>query len=263
MPKTKSLRAGTLDRGTIKALIEKHATGKFGGSSTRRVAMRWLGSIVDEDLKDRDILYHEGNLTLKDGLSTAGSKKPWTSILIVDGDLEVKGLLEDSLDPESVIIVTGSVQATDIITEGFMEVHGDVIAERSILFRDNDACTEIFGNLTAPFIFTKYHSVNVHGVVKATLCTGDSQHIRAKKVSFIEETDRRVKALLSPKLLKVLEEEIFEEDDEEDEDSSWIDFIDDEKLAKFVEKGNDPLATAESKAKPVKKKTAKKKAKKA
>lgn len=242
----KTLRAGTLDRAAIKALIEKHATGKFGASSTRRVAMRWLGSIVDDDMRDRDILYHEGNMKLDRGLSTA-TKKPWTSILIVDGDLTVKGLLEDSLDPESVIIVTGSIQATDIITKGFIEVHGDMIAERSVLFRDNDGCTEIFGDLIAPFVCTKYHSVNVHGVVKAKLCTGDAQHIRAKKVSFIEETDRRVKALLSPKLLKLLAEEMLEE---EDEDDDWIDFIDDEKLTKFIRKGNDPLEASPPKSKP-------------
>lgn len=236
----KSIRDGTLSRDDAKRLIEEHATGKFASASVRRTAMRWLATIVEDDLRDRDVRYHRGTLEVKTSLSTT---KPATSVLIVDGDLVVKGTFEDSLDPESVVIVTGDLVAKDVITEGFLEVHGGLCALGSALFLDNDGCAEIFGDLEARFVYTKYHAVNVRGVVRAKLVTGDAQHIRAKKVSFIEETDPRVKAQLSPKLLKVLEDEMFEEEDDEesDPDDAWIDYIDDDKLRGFVRRGGDPL----------------------
>ncbi|WP_164002935.1 polymer-forming cytoskeletal protein [Pyxidicoccus caerfyrddinensis] len=246
IPKARSFNAGTLTADTALALLKTHVRGRFAKSSTLRVAKRFVEQRAAGDSANSDILHHKGRLVL-DALSTR--KRPSIGLLIVEGNLVVKGRYEDSLDPESVVVVTGSLQAGDIITEGFLEVHGDLVAERSILFLGNDACCEVFGDVRAPFVYTQYHSVNVHGGVKARLVTGDAKHIRSKqKHTFIEESDRRVRGLLSPKLLKVFADEMFEDEEgeEADPDDPWIDAIDSEQLAAFVRRGQPALAQTTS-----------------
>lgn len=243
IPKAKSFNAGTLTADTMLALVKQHGRGTFAKSSTARAAKRFIQEHAASENVEGDVVYYKGRLVL-DALTTR--KHPCIRLLIVEGDLVVKGRYEDSLDPESVVIVTGSLRAGEIITEGFLEVHGNLVAERSILFLGNDACTEVFGDVRAPFVYTQYHAVNVHGGVKAQLVTGDAkQHIRAQqKHTFIEETDRRVRDLLSPKLLKRFAEEMFEDEEGEEVDpkAPWIDAIDTQTLADFVRRGKPVLA---------------------
>jgi hypothetical protein len=83
--------------------------------------------------------------------------------------------------------------------------------------------------------------------VEARLVTGDEKHIRSKeRHTFIEDTDRRVRELLSPKLLKGFADEIFEDEEGEevDPDEPWIDAIDSQKLVAFIRRGQ--LALAET-----------------
>ncbi|QSQ27660.1 polymer-forming cytoskeletal protein [Pyxidicoccus parkwayensis] len=242
--KAKSFSAGTLTAEAVRSLLKKHVRGRFAQSSTLRSAKRFVEQRFAGELADSDILHHEGRLVL-DELSTG--RRPRIGLLIVEGDLVVKGRYEDSLDPESVVVVTGSLRAGDVITTGFLEVHGDLVAQQSILFLDNDACCEVFGDVRAPFVYTQYHAVKVHGGVEAQLVTGDAKHIRSKeRHTFIEETDRRVRELLSPKLLKVFADEMFEDEEGEDvdPDEPWIDAIDSQKLAAFVRRGRPALAEA-------------------
>ncbi|MFP2924205.1 hypothetical protein ACLESO_03095 [Pyxidicoccus sp. 3LG] len=241
LPKAKSFRAGTLTAETVSSLMKKHVRGRFAKSSTLRSAKRFVEQRLAGDRADSDIVHHQGRLVL-DELSTG--RRPRIGLLIVEGDLIVKGRYEDSLDPESVVVVTGSLRAGDVITTGFLEVHGDLIARQSILFLDNDACCEVLGDVRAPFVYTNYHAVKVHGGVEARLVTGDAKHIRSKeKYTFLEETDRRVRELLSPKLLKVFADEMFEDEEGEevDPDEPWIDAIDSEKLAAFIRRGKPAL----------------------
>lgn len=240
--KAKRLTEGTLLPEGIPALLKRTVRGRFARSSTLRAARRFVEERLAGAGKDRDILHHEGRLVL-DALATG--KRPRLGLLIVEGDLHVKGRYEDSLDPESVVIVTGTLRAGDVISKGFLEVHGDLLAERSILFLDNDACCEVFGDVRAPFVYTSSHAVKVHGGVKARLVTGDGKYIRSpRKVAFIEETEREVRDLLSPKLLKRFADEMFEDEEGEevDPDEPWIDAIDTEKLAAYVRRGQPVLA---------------------
>ncbi|MGN6110001.1 MAG: hypothetical protein ACTHU0_33155 [Kofleriaceae bacterium] len=242
LPKAKRFSAGTLTAEAVSLLLKQRIRGRFAKSSALRSAKRFAEQRFAGDRADSDIVHHVGRLVL-DELSTG--RRPRIGLLIVDGDLVVKGRYEDSLDPESVVIVTGSLRAGDVITRGFLEVHGDLVAERSILFLDNDACSEVFGDVRAPFVYSSYHAVKVHGGVKARLVTGDAKHIRStQKHTFIEETDPRVRELLSPRLLKVFAEEMFDDegDDDADPDDAWIDAIDSEKLAAFVRRGRPALA---------------------
>ncbi|WP_044281893.1 polymer-forming cytoskeletal protein [Myxococcus stipitatus] len=242
IPQAKRFSAGTLTAETALALVKKHARGTFAKSSTARAAKRFIEERAAGARADSDIVFHVGRLALEE--LTPG-RRPRIGLLIVDGDLVVKGRYEDSLDPESVVIVTGSLRARDVITRGFLEVHGDLVATQSLLFLDNDACGEVFGDVRAPFVYTNEHAVKVHGGVEARLVTGDDKHLRsAEKHVFIEETDRRVRELLSPKLLKVFADEVFEDEEgeEADPEAPWIDAIDTEKLTAFIRRGHPALA---------------------
>ncbi|MCE9671843.1 polymer-forming cytoskeletal protein [Myxococcus stipitatus] len=242
--KSRHLSAGTLTAEELPSLLKRTIRGKFAKSSTLRAAKRLLEEHLAGEGAHRDIVHHEGKLVLEE-LTTA--RRPRLGLLLVEGDLVVKGRYEDSLDPESIVVVTGTLRAGDVITKGFLEVHGDLVAERSILFLDNDACCEVLGDVRAPFVYTNYHAVKVHGGVKARLVTGDARHIRsAQEYVFLEETTREVRDLLSPKLLKRFADEMFEDEEGEevDPDEPWIDAIDTETLAAFVRKGQSALVEA-------------------
>lgn len=242
LPKALRFSAGTLTEQSTLALLKKHARGRFAKSSTLRAAKRFVEERVAGDRADSDILHHVGRVSLEELVT---GRRPRIGLLIVEGDLTVKGRYEDSLDPESVVIVTGSLRARDVISTGFLEVHGDLVASQSILFVDNDACCEVFGDVRAPFVYSSYHAVKVHGGVEARLVTGDAKNIRSTKPhAFIEETDPRVRDALSPRLLKVFADEVFEDEEGEEADAEapWIDAVDVEKLAAFVRRGHPALA---------------------
>ncbi len=233
-----SLKRKSLDAPAVKALIKKHIKGKFASSSVRQAA-----DVVLEELADlqSDVLLHQGNLNVDGDLATF--RPPGVVLLIVDGDLTVTGTFESAMDPSSIVVVTGNLNARNIVNGGFLEVHGNVTAQNAALFLDNDPCSEIMGNLAAPFLYTQYHSAKIHGSIKARLYTGDDDTLETKAQKkkdrgFVEETELKVKGLLSAALLKVLKEEVFESD----EDESWIDYVDSEKLVKFLRKGGNPLA---------------------
>lgn len=180
-----------------------------------------------------DLVVHDGDLTL-DQLQTG--KRPFLGLLIVRGDLIVEGLYRDCLDPESTVIVTGDLRAERLISEGFLEVHGSVLVEREALWRDNDGCAEIFGDLRAAFLFTKYHAVKVHGRVLAPLVLGDDDRFESKSAyAFVEETDDEHKA----DLLAVLPRKALaiEGSTKGDPDDWCIDYVRDEVLAKLVAAG--------------------------
>ena len=235
-----SLKRKSLDALAVKALIKKYIKGKFASSSVRQAA-----EVVLEELADleSDVLLHQGNLNVDGDL--AMFRPPGVALFIVDGDLTVAGTFESAMDPSSVVVVTGSLRARNVVNGGFLEVHGNVIAQNAALFLDNDPCSEIMADVTAPFLYTQYHSAKIHGSIKARLYTGDDDTLETKTQKkkdrgFVEETELKVKSLLSPALLKVLKSEMFESDG--DDDDGWIDYVDSEKLVKFLRKGGNPLA---------------------
>lgn len=225
--------------------MKKHVKGKYASSSIRQAA-----EVVMEELDDLecDILMHSGDLCVEGNLATF--RPPGAALFVVDGNLDVKGSFENAMDPTCVVIVTGDLSAQNVINGGFLEVHGAVRASVATLFVDNDPCSEIFGDVEAPFVFTQYHSARIHGRLIASLYTGDDDTLetkaqKKKERGFVCETDLRVRPRLSPALLTVLAEEIFDAEpgQEPDEEDGWIDYIDSEKLIDFLRKGGVPLNT--------------------
>jgi hypothetical protein len=65
---------------------------------------------------------HDGTLVLPE---LRIDVRPFLGLLGVRGDLVVEGLFEDSLEPDSVVIVTGDLRAERLISESCLKVHDD------------------------------------------------------------------------------------------------------------------------------------------
>ncbi|MBP6629224.1 MAG: hypothetical protein KA297_07330 [Kofleriaceae bacterium] len=232
----RSWKRGQITPPELLAVVHEVATGRHAGRSVRRVAERLVEQSRTEAL-EVDLVVHDGDLTLR---SLHTGRAPWLGLLVVRGDLEVAGLYHDWMDPEAVVIVTGDLHAQRLVSSAFLEVHGSVTVETDCIWRDNDGCAEIMGDLRAGFVYTKYHSVRVHGRVVAPLVLGDARHVVAgRPYLFVGETDARHKAALRAVLPRGV---AMIEGDPRDGDDEWcIDDVDAEALARRVAAGKPAL----------------------
>ncbi|MEO3973163.1 hypothetical protein AAFN69_04725 [Streptomyces sp. CAU 1734] len=182
-----------------------------------------------------DVLFHDGNLEISGDLRTG--VEPWTGMLLVHGNLAVQGLLEDCLDPESLIVVSGDLRAGNLITEGWLEVRGNVTVDGCALFTDNECSAHVAGDLTAGLIFTKYHHVEVGGRVLAPLIAGDHRRIESPcGFTFVAETDPSLVKLLVPEVLAI------EGDASGESGGDWgLDHVDSRAMADLIRAGKSPL----------------------
>ena len=201
VPQARSVRRHTLSVAEIEKIAAEHARGVDARRQVKEITQRWAAG--PEQMPDRvDVLYHEGDLEI-DGDFRTGVELA-LALLVVHGDLVVNGLFEDCLDQESVVVVTGDLRARNLISEGWLEVHGDVRVEGCAVFDHNYCTAEIFGGLSAGFIFTRYHHVEVHGQVIASLVAGDAGHIESPHdFAFVEDHDPRLAELLVPKVVLI------------------------------------------------------------
>jgi hypothetical protein len=232
VPDARSVVRGTLGLGEIGSLAG-FTRGSQARREVERVARHW-----DPEADWIDVLFHEGDLVMDHDYVT--DRQPWTAMLVVHGNLVVRGVFEDSADPESVVVVTGDLRAGSVITRGWLEVGGSLAVDGGVLFEDNECseCSaEIFGDLSAGSVFTKYHHVDVHGRVVAPLIVGGSPTIQSPwHYDFIEETDFGLVSRLTPEVL-VIEGDL---DGEPDED--WgPDHVDPHAVADLLRAGRSPL----------------------
>lgn len=185
-----------------------------------------------EEAWEGDCFVHEGDLAIDGDFSTR--HKPVCSLLIVTGNLTVSGLLEMTLDPDALVIVMGNLHADRLINMGFLYVHGHVLINRDALWLDNDATSLIHGNLSAPFLFTQYHTVTVRGDVLGDLIMGDYDRFESATAhEFICYDDEEHQDML----VECLPEDIFSIERYDDEE--WcIDYVDSEILSDLVRQGN-------------------------
>ncbi|WP_406500072.1 hypothetical protein OG936_36710 [Streptomyces sp. NBC_00846] len=234
IPRARSALRDTLSAVEMEQLVTAHVRSPDVRRQAMVVARDWAAG-PGYHPQDVDVLFHDGDLEIGGDFHTG--IEPWTQMLVVHGDLAVSGLLEDCLDPESLIVVTGDLRAGNLITEGWLEVQGNVTIDGCVLFEDNDCSARIVGNLTAGLIFTKYHHVEVGGQVTAPLIAGDYRRIESPhNFSFVEETDPSLVPLLVPEVLSI------EGDASGEFDEDWsLDYVDSRAMADLIRAGKSPL----------------------
>jgi len=186
-----------------------------------------LNNIVEHELFHRAILI-PGDLVIHGDLDMDSAE---IQVLIVEGNLTVEGRLEDRDDEEneSLLLVQGSLQATDLFTWGTLEVHGDLTVDQHLLLLDNACIAHIEGDVRANFIFDYYHHCKTHGEVLANTIVQDSPYIEAKsELSFVEPE--------GDDICQVLNRDILEGQDD-DEDNFFAEAIDVEALTEWIRDG--------------------------
>ena len=236
--RARSLRRGTLSLDEVDHIAEQQVRGEQARLQISRLAQMWR---TDPESHTTDLLIHDGDLEIDGDYIT--DLEQWTELLIVSGDLTVSGRYEDSRDPESVVIVTGNLRAGNLITAGWLEVHGNVEVNQCALFDDNDCCAEVFGDLTAgALIFTDYHHVQAHGRVTAPVVISDFRRIESPHdIEFIEVTDARLADLLVPEVLAV------EGDTDGEYGTDWgIDHVKSRTMIDLIRAGRSPILATDN-----------------
>ncbi|GAA4698808.1 hypothetical protein [Phytohabitans rumicis] len=154
-----------------------------------------------------DVLLVDGDLHVPGDLDLSDER---AYLLVVRGDLTVGGYYGDSDDPESFLLVTGDMRARDVVTGGWLEVHGDLHTGR-LIGDYNDCSALIGGDVHAELFYGEEHWFTVEGRVNANVVVG-SPRMSGKAPAGLELDDVR--------LLEYFDRELLCVDDDTDDDGS-------------------------------------------
>lgn len=161
---------------------------------------------VDEAELRAGVLYDlqvaDGDLHVRGGFN---SKTAGVQLLVVFGDLVVDGAYEDYVDPQSFVLVTGSLRARDVVTAGWLEVHGSLTADRVIGdYNDCGAC--IGGDVRAGLFYGENHSFTIGGRLVCDVVVGWPQLKISSPPDTLALDDRRLLDHLDRELLRTYED---------------------------------------------------------
>ncbi|MCW6003969.1 hypothetical protein K1W54_05135 [Micromonospora sp. CPCC 205371] len=134
-----------------------------------------------------DVLLADGDLHVPGDLDLAAEQ---VYLLVVRGDLTVGGYYRDSDDPESFLLVTGEMRARDVVTAGWLEVHGDLYTGR-LIGDYNDCSALIGGDVHAELFYGEEHWFTVGGRVDASVVV-DSPRMSGECPTGVEMDDVRL-----------------------------------------------------------------------
>ncbi len=120
---------------------------------------------------------HHGNLRLADFDATD------CQILVVEGDLQIDGCYRDYHHPETLISVTGSVYARNMVTSGSLFVAGNLEVIGSLVGDRNSCAAEVGGNLVARFFYPENHHFTVHGKIDVSCAVGSYHRLKCPQGS--------------------------------------------------------------------------------
>jgi hypothetical protein len=155
----------SLRRGQVTETEVREAVGMF---REPHKAKQVIAALAEFEAYDTDVLLVDGDLHVPGDLdlSDAGAY-----LLVVRGDLTVGGYYSDSDDPESFLLVTGDMRARDVVTAGWLEVHGDLHTGR-LIGDYNDCSALIGGDAHAELFYGEEHWFTVGGRVDAKVVIG-------------------------------------------------------------------------------------------
>ncbi len=224
----RSLKAGNVSEDEIRAIASRfHEDHK-----TRAVL-----DALKPDSDSGDVCVATGDLHITGDLNLFDRD---IFALFVDGSLTVDGLYADCDHPASYLLVTGDMRARDVITGGWLEVHGD-LTTGNLIGNYNDCSAFIGGDVRAELFYGEEHFFTIRGAVHADVVIG------APRLDVA--VDPLAIGLDDPQLLDHLDRELLGVEEEVDDDGStvlWIDGIEDfDELKRRVAAGQ-PLRTPNS-----------------
>jgi len=218
----RSLRRGTLDGATLPALVKDLLTAA-GRDEDVEALVDDVDTIVD-DISDfaGDVFLYEGDLHVTGDFDTMDLG---VLVLVVTGDLIVSGCYGDYDDPQSHVIVKGSLHARDVWTSGFLTVLKDLDVANAVVGDYNDCDTVVGGDVRCRFFFPEEHYFTVGGALRAAHFAGNTEYRVISSEKYIGMTCSEFTSLYGTDLVA------------EDSDPSSTYFIDFDKLRKGVHEG--------------------------
>lgn len=138
-------------------------------------------------------------------------------LLVVLGDLVVDGTYGDDDDPESFLLVTGNMRARDVVTAGWLEVHGDLSTDR-LIGDYNDCAAYIGGDVHAQLFYGEEHHFTIGGALSAHAVIGRPRLEIATPPAVIGLDDLR--------LLEHVDRDLLHMFDDHDNDGNAITYVD-------------------------------------
>ncbi|ROO86883.1 hypothetical protein EDD29_4465 [Actinocorallia herbida] len=159
------------------------------------------GALDDIEDYETDVLVADGDLHVPGDLDLTDEG---AYLLIVHGDLIVDGCYGDGDDPESFLLVTGGMRARDVVTAGWLEVHGDLRTGR-LIGDYNDCSALIGGDVHADLFYGEEHWFTVEGRVHANVVVG-TPRMSANRPAGLPLDDVRLLDHFDRDLLRVLDD---------------------------------------------------------
>ncbi|MGW0941387.1 hypothetical protein ACWD4O_02380 [Streptomyces sp. NPDC002623] len=187
------------------------AVGRFRDSHKIKHVTVGLDEIEDYEA---DVWLADGDLHVHGDLDLHQER---AYLLVVLGDLVVDGGYADYDDPESYLLVTGDMRARDVVTAGWLEVHGELRADR-LIGDYNDCAAYIGGDVHTGLFYGEEHHFTVGGALTAAAVIGRPRLEIAQQPVGLEMDD--------PRLLEHLDRDLLRVYDDEDEDGRRVTCVD-------------------------------------
>lgn len=165
-----------------------------------------------------DVWFVDGDLHIPGDLDLTDES---VYLLVVLGDLVVDGAYGDSDDPESFLLVTGNMRARDVVTGGWLEVHGDLSTDR-LIGDYNDCSAYIGGDVHARLFYGEEHHFTIGGALIANAVIGLPRLEIATPPAVIGLADLRILEHFDRDLLRV-----FDDHDNNGNAITYVDGFDD------------------------------------
>jgi hypothetical protein len=207
-----AVRGRSFKQGQVTEAEVREALGLFEVDYKVKNTRAGLAELADYE---SDILVVDGDLRVGGDLDL---KNEGIYVLVVRGDLVVDGVYRDYDDPESYLLVTGTMKARDVITAGWLEVHGDLEVTGRLVGDYNDCAAYIRGNVRAGLFYGEEHHFTIKGALEAGVVIGRPRLEITHKPAAIGLDD--------PRLLEHVDRDLLRTYDDEDDAGTPIVGID-------------------------------------
>ena len=206
--------------GLTREIVARHAP-KYPRAYLRMALERMIPKL---DVLQVDVRVAEGHLHLDGDLETYEPHR--LGLLIVTGDLVIRGGYFDTDHPPMMLLVLGSMTVDRMITSGWVDVLGDLTVSGPLIGDYNDCSARIGGDVRCALFHPENHHFEVGGRLVTPVAIGSKWRLEAAEpVDFVGEHDAALLEVLDRDLVRV-EEHRWTDDDGVEQVELEIDGID-------------------------------------